>query len=623
MLAGFTAITALVVGGLGWATLAALELEQRQLQAESQTDRAAQVRLALWRLDGRITPTFAREDSRPFAHYSAVSPLSDAMRDDGSFWSAGSVWLPSPLLDAELPDWMRLHFQVDPVHGWTSPQVISRPLACQLEESPNDLHLINVSSSRQVLLHHLREDYPAEEFFAQMRQYGLTAPDSPSVDSLVAPEPSAQPAVPNQSLSPPPDAQYAQVPGEYATRSQIQNRAMQESKSSYGNSSRNYFPPGVNVGNTTIMTFQQPVEIRVGSLVPVWLRVPHEDDQDGLLALVRLVQVGETPAYQGILLDWGKLHEALRTEIVDLFPEAHLVALAEPIPLEAREQKMHALPLQLEPGPLPEPPPPGWTPLRIGLGFAWLAAIVALAAVGLGGWSLLSLSERRMRFVSAVTHELRTPMTTLRLYLDLLTSGMVRDPVQREEYLRTLHGEADRLHRLIGNVLAFARLEKHQPNLEWRSVRIGEVIERLRQTWQDRCGSVGKQLIVEDRLPDDAATWTDEGLLEQILGNLIDNAQKHTREATDPHIWIRSFQADDTLVIEIEDRGPGVTACERRRLFRAFRRGRAAATTGGVGLGLALAKQWAALLKGRLTVCRPEGGVGACFRVELPAGGPN
>ena len=81
---------------------------------------------------------------------------------------------------------------------------------------------------------------------------------------------------------------------------------------------------------------------------------------------------------------------------------------------------MTFLPVQLDPGPRTWGLVRTWPPLRIGLLLAWIAAIFALAVVGLGGWSLIDLSERRFRFVSAVTHELRTPLTTLRLYLDML-----------------------------------------------------------------------------------------------------------------------------------------------------------------------------------------------------------
>src|SRR5262249_53997105 len=173
----------------------------------------------------------------------------------------------------------------------------------------------------------------------------------------------------------------------------------------------------------------------------------------------RLAKVGSKEVIQGIVIDWPELEAQLREKIADLFPDARLLPLPDGPPVH-RDRVMSALPVELDPGPALPLPKAGWTPLRIGLCLAWAAALLALFAVGLGGWSLMDFSERRIRFVSAVTHELRTPMTTLRLYLDMLTSGMVRDENQKQEYLQTLQGESERLHRLIGNVLDFARLER-------------------------------------------------------------------------------------------------------------------------------------------------------------------
>jgi signal transduction histidine kinase len=282
---------------------------------------------------------------------------------------------------------------------------------------------------------------------------------------------------------------------------------------------------------------------------------------------------------------------------------------------------MASLPVQLDPGP-PDPlPPAGWTPLRIGLSFAWAAALIGLVAMGLSGLSLIDLSERRIRFVSAVTHELRTPLTTLRLYLDMLTSGLVREEAQRAEYLQTLSSESERLHRLIGNVLDFARLEKQRAKVVSVPLTVADLMDRLRATWKDRCESVGKELIVENRLPADASLTTDSDLLQQIVGNLIDNACKYSKAAADRRIWLRAVESEPgRIALEVEDCGPGVSPRETRLIFRPFRRGRTAdVTAGGVGLGLALAGRWAKLLGGRLGVCRGSCAGGACFRVDLPA----
>ncbi|MBX9580535.1 MAG: HAMP domain-containing histidine kinase, partial [Gemmataceae bacterium] len=245
-----------------------------------------------------------------------------------------------------------------------------------------------------------------------------------------------------------------------------------------------------------------------------------------------------------------------------------------------------------------------------------------VGAVGLAGWSLIDLSERRIRFVSAVTHELRTPLTSLRLYLDLLVSGMVADEGKRAEYLATLNAESDRLHRLVENVLDFARLERRRTGHAPRPVPVPDLLDQVRQTWADRCGADGKDLVVVSTLPPGAAARTDPAVFGQIVGNLIDNARKYSREASDSRIWVWARPAGrNRVAFEVEDRGPGVPPRERGLIFRPFRRGGGADTTaGGAGLGLALAKQWAELLGGRLTYRPADGGTGACFRLELPAG---
>jgi signal transduction histidine kinase len=253
---------------------------------------------------------------------------------------------------------------------------------------------------------------------------------------------------------------------------------------------------------------------------------------------------------------------------------------------------------------------------------AWAAALTALLAVGLGGWSLIDLSERRIRFVSAVTHELRTPMTTLRLYLDMLTSGMVHDENQKQEYLQTLQGESERLHRLIGNVLDFARLEKQSTKTEPKEILVSELLETVRSTWQERCTTLEKELVIENRLPVETKLVTDSALVQQIIGNLIDNACKYSQSAADKRIWCRALARNSSrLIFEVEDCGPGVKAREKRSIFRPFRRGcDAEVTAGGVGLGLALARRWAGMLGGKLEYCKGDCAGGACFRLELPAG---
>jgi signal transduction histidine kinase len=168
-------------------------------------------------------------------------------------------------------------------------------------------------------------------------------------------------------------------------------------------------------------------------------------------------------------------------------------------------------------------------------------------------------------------------------------------------------------------VLDFSRLENQRPRLNRAEVAVADLLAGLRATWQGRCQDAEKELIVESDLPPGAALWTDGELVQQVLGNLLDNACKYSRGAEDRRLWLRARAEGRRLMFEVEDRGPGVPPRERRLIFRAFRRGGSAdVTAGGVGLGLALARRWAALLGGRLSLRPAPAEGGACFRVAFP-----
>jgi signal transduction histidine kinase len=667
-LLAYLAIAGLLFGGLGWATHAALRVERDQrlaaanaAQAEQQylekflqqKEQADRLRAALWRLDTRLSPALAREESRPYPQYVALHTPFPALTATGIACAPGQVFLPSPLLTAEVPDWMRLHFQIDQGGGWTSPQVIPEELQKILRKQPIELALNNVTPERSQLLASLKERFPAASIMTTFREIGVTAAETDLdaqrwaelQDLLNSAKLSGRgggyerggdrnPEAGAGSANPGP----AQAPGgfntspfqqlDYAYRVVVTNRARREGQWAFifdDNRANMPLALGGAFPAKSGMTFQT-VDVQLGAMRPIWL--PSAEKPEYLL-IVRGAKVGGKPVYQGIVVDWGKLQDMLADEVADLFPDCRFIALGPGEPPNP-DRAMTALPVEFDPVMEPLPPQPsgidpeslppaGWTPLRIGLAFAWGAALIALLGVGLGGWSLIDLSERRIRFVSAVTHELRTPLTTLRLYLDLLASGLVSDEKQKTEYLTTLNAEADRLHRLIGNVLDFARLEKSRPTIEKRPADVALLLDQLNRNWHERCAAAGKDLVVEDRLPPGSSITTDAGLVEQIVGNLIDNAQKYSRDAQDPRIILRALNDNGRLAIEVEDRGPGVTKSDRCSIFRPFRRGHDAdVKAGGVGLGLALATRWAQLLGGRLSVGVGGDGVGACFRLELP-----
>ncbi len=613
--AAFVVICGLVAGGLGWATAAALRLEGEQLAARAETERADRMRLALWRLDSYVTPLLAVEDGRPFNHYSAVFAAPLAFDNGGVARPPGAVVEPSPLLNADLPDWMLLHFQLDAGSGWESPQAPSVNLAHVLQNPPIQTLLANVTPERTALLEELKRCIKPGELIAAVRERVspemhldkvlLPAKKSPYVANIDNRDGANQGPTPNN------DFQLRQQSTQLNNANPVQMYDRSVALNALERNGENWLS---FKGMQGVPGAEVPVNL--SPMTALW--TPTENGRERLL-LVRLVRVEEKEVCQGIVLDDEALCGLLADKVVDLFPDARLLPVYEPDPPQP-DRTMSALPLLLDPGPAPPPPNPGWTPLRVGLAFAWTAALVALLAVGLGGWSLIGLSQRRIRFVSAVTHELRTPLTTLRLYLDMLMNGLVRDEKRREEYIHTLSAEADRLGRLVGNVLDYSRLENQRPRLSRTRVSPAELLAQMGDVWRSRCQNADKELVIEYNTEAITALCTDGELVQQVLGNLLDNACKYSRGAADPRVWLRVRPDGRRMVFEVEDRGPGVPTRERRSVFRAFRRGRTAdATGGGVGLGLALARRWARLLGGELTLRPASPGGGACFRLALPA----
>jgi hypothetical protein len=200
------------------------------------------------------------------------------------------------------------------------------------------------------------------------------------------------------------------------------------------------------------------------------------------LLVARLVRIADRQACQGILLDGARLQTLLASEVGDLLPGSVVCPVPEEgSPSDHTVRTMTALPFQLDPGAdAARVPAAGWTPLRVSLVLAWAAALVALAAVGLGGWSLLDLSARRIRFVSAVTHELRTLLTTLRLYSTCSPAAWSARNAKREEYLHTLHAETE---RSTAWSTTFSTTPENQ--------RPRGVCRCSSPTWSSRCGRPG------------------------------------------------------------------------------------------------------------------------------------
>jgi signal transduction histidine kinase len=267
---------------------------------------------------------------------------------------------------------------------------------------------------------------------------------------------------------------------------------------------------------------------------------------------------------------------------------------------------------------LPVAPGDGWSPARITLAVAWICVLFAVAAVAVLLVGTVSLSERRAAFVSAVTHEMRTPLTTFQMYTEMLGEGMVADEEKRSRYVTTLRVEAGRLGHLIENVLSYARLERGRHAARLDRVPVKAILDGATDRLRGRAEQAGMSLVVENGDPE-AAVRADPSAVEQILFNLVDNACKYAAPATDRRIHLAAADTNGRIRFSVRDHGPGVPDTDRRRLFRPFSKSarEAASTAPGVGLGLALSRRLARRMGGELRV-EDGTGEGAHFTLELP-----
>ena len=224
---------------------------------------------------------------------------------------------------------------------------------------------------------------------------------------------------------------------------------------------------------------------------------------------------------------------------------------------------------------------------------------------------LRAVDEMKTTFLQAVSHDLRTPLTTIlgiALTLEHRAAGLPTSDLA--DLLRRLSGNARKLDRLLGDLLDLDRLARGTLTPRRQLVDLGALVQRV----VDDAGVRDEHPVVVDAPPLQLAA--DAPKLERILDNLLVNAAKHTPPGTT--IWIRLRAQDDGVLLAVEDEGPGVPAQLREQIFQPFRRGSTIADHApGSGIGLALVTQFAGLHGGRAWVQDRPGG-GASFRVFLP-----
>jgi len=257
---------------------------------------------------------------------------------------------------------------------------------------------------------------------------------------------------------------------------------------------------------------------------------------------------------------------------------------------------------------------------------SWLALTLgsialAISLFGISFYLFLTIKEiqlnrRQSNFVDSVTHELKTPIAALRLYLDTLIMREL-DPADRREFYETMNSELHRLDRLINQLLEVGRLDAIGHQTEPESIQLEDL---LRQCAEAACLH-HKQEISEvfrfELVP--LALTSRRLLLEMIFGNLLDNAVKYG--GNPPQVTVHAFsRGRDRVVVRIGDNGAGVAPENRRRIFQLFFRGsdELQRTKTGTGLGLYIVKTLVGLLKGRIAVVAADSGTGSVFEVTLP-----
>jgi len=252
--------------------------------------------------------------------------------------------------------------------------------------------------------------------------------------------------------------------------------------------------------------------------------------------------------------------------------------------------------------------------LWIGFLVIGVVAVLALIAGRLISRSL-RLAGLKSDLVAMVSHELKTPLSSMRLLVDTLLEDPVLDQKKTREYLDLIAQENSRLSLLIENFLAFSRIERNKYSLEFAPVHIEEIVQAAIKALGQRFHEPGCQLQVEvtPGLPEIRA---DREALVATLVNLLDNAHKYTPGAK--HISLRSFSAGRHVFFEVRDNGIGIPAHEVKKIFRKFYRvdPRLSRTGGGCGLGLSIVHFLVEAHGGSVRV-HSEPGEGSTFTVTL------
>ena len=229
------------------------------------------------------------------------------------------------------------------------------------------------------------------------------------------------------------------------------------------------------------------------------------------------------------------------------------------------------------------------------IGFLMLAVLaIGLISIYHVTQSRVKLAAKRQDFVSAITHELKTPLTAIKMYAELLQNSWVASEEKKQKYYGQIASEADRLSRLIQNVLNLSKLDGNRWNVQLRMDKPKQVLDDFVSTYSKNVEKQGFELTVSsDTDADNISLMIDRDAIMQILMNLVDNSLKFSKNADYKKINVELRIKGTDMYLAVRDYGPGIPPSEMKKVFQEFYRVENEMTrqTSGTGIGLSMVKK--------------------------------
>lgn len=262
---------------------------------------------------------------------------------------------------------------------------------------------------------------------------------------------------------------------------------------------------------------------------------------------------------------------------------------------------------------------------RVVLGGLILLFLVSIISGGLMVMTTLrsemNLARQKTTFVTNVSHELKTPLTSIRMFSEMLKDGRQPDGEKQRKYLGLMVAETERLTRLINNVLDFSKMERGRKSYTKKRLEVSRLVEDVVESQRPRLEHDGFAIGFVDEAGG-AAVEADEEALKQALLNLLSNAEKYSGPAR--RIDVEAARGPGAVLIRVMDRGVGVPPAEAKKIFKEFYRvdRSLSSEAHGSGLGLTIAQRIVRDHGGDI-LCLPREGGGSVFEVSIPTGEPS